>query len=102
MNVFEKARRRGTAAGIRIIRLLLPRLSDGFIAGLLRISERLAYAFTADEELRASISEVARIFEMGHPFTTTTRKIVASMETDTELAVSTLACLKKPSPYGAD
>ncbi len=102
MKVFEKMSRAGTAAGILIIRFLLPRLSDKFIARLLRISERLSYAFTANEEGSASIAEVAEIFELGPPYSSTTRKIVASMETDKDLALSTLTCLSRPSPYGAD
>ena len=102
MKLFEQATRRATLAGIRIIRIALPLVSDKSLALLFRSTERVIYVFAGDKELTASIAEVAEIFELGPPYSSTVRKIAASMESDADLAASVLACLRKVSPYGAE
>ena len=86
----------------RLVRALLPRVSDQSLARLLRAAERIAYVLTGDRGLKASIGEVALVFELGPPYSATPRKVVASMETDADLALSAIQCLNKPSPYGFD
>jgi hypothetical protein len=102
MKLSEQAAHRVTAGGIRMVRLIIPRMSDRALARLLRVGERVVYILTGNDELTASIAEVAEIFESGPPLSSTVRKIAASMDTDAELAASILACLRKPSPYGSD
>lgn len=102
MKIIEKALHWATLTGMLISRTLLPLVSDRTLAFLLRRVERILYIFTGDEYLTASVAEVAEIFELGPPYSSTVRKIVASMETDSELAASAIECLRKPSPYGVD
>jgi hypothetical protein len=102
MKLVERTARWTTGVGIRILCSVIPRLSDRTLAHVLHTAERLVFLFTGNEDLKASIAEVAEVFESGPPYTAVLRKVLASMETDLGLAVSTLACLKKPSPYGAE
>jgi len=102
MKIYEQAADWATGVGIRAATIILPLISDKMLTRLLRFAERLAYAFSANEELAASIAEVADLFESGPRYNVVPRRVIASMRTDSKLAVSTLACLRKASPYSGD
>ena len=86
----------------RVVKAVIPHVSDRTLARVLRTAERVAYVLTGDRDLQASIGEVAEVFELGPPYSATTRQIAASLEKDAGLALSALICLKRPSPYNAD
>ena len=85
-------------AGFYLLRAMVLYLPDKVMGRLMRGVERLAYLVSGSREIRASVAEVADIFESGPPFTTIVRKLFR--EGEPEIAASALKCLSRPSPYG--
>ena len=86
-------------AGFFLLRAMVLYLPDRAMGRFLRAVERLAYAITGSREVRASVAEMADIFESGPPFTTIVRQMFR--EGEPEIVASGLKSLSKPSPYGA-
>jgi hypothetical protein len=82
--------------GLKIIVLKFP---DKLTAKIFRFVEWLIFVVTGDKGASMPIAEMAEIFESGPPFTTTARKMFENLET--EIAISAVRCLTRPSPYGA-
>ena len=86
-------------AGFHLLRVMVLYLPDWAMARFLRAVERLAYAISGNPEIRASVAEMADIFESGPWYTTIVRKMFK--EGESEIVGSAIKSLFKSSPYGA-